>query len=396
MSKTPKTIEELEAELTIARAYELWFKPAYTRFDVEALQKTHHHLFQDFKKYHLTNPPPGEFREYVDEGDWKKDRPLVSFGETANSYVCYSPMGEADLRELDQTLKSVRPDQLSKLKPKEFSAAMSKLYAKLDYIHPFHEGNSRALRVFTEQVARASGYRLDWEQFNRTPRSRDLLYIARDRAVGEHAIEHVRKPYAAEQLYLHMQKYSKYPSLENLITSISRPLRAISFEKKAPLLALREHPELAVAYKTMESANRYFLEKWPDNVPAQSAALKQTRQYIQSKLDLGETKDFHRPEALLNKNQAQMHVDALKQTPVHLEALLKNPVLANRPTADLERLAYWRGIVQESTNFKPESAQDDALRKFDKAAENPDFLKRLENSNEQVPIAKGRNIELSL
>jgi putative DNA primase/helicase len=98
------------------------------------------------------------------------------------------------------------------------------------------------------------------------------------------------------------------------------------------------------------------------------------------------------------KNQPQMHADAMHQTPVHLEALRKNPALVNRSMIELERLAYWRGIAFESIRSKPEPVQNDALRKFDQAAENPDFLKRLERSVDRLPVGNGarKDVELSL
>ena len=65
----------------------------------------------------------------------------------------------------------------------EMSEAIAQTYARLDYLHPFREGNSRTLRTFTEQLARENGHRLDWETTNVTPVSRDALYIARDMAV---------------------------------------------------------------------------------------------------------------------------------------------------------------------------------------------------------------------
>lgn len=65
----------------------------------------------------------------------------------------------------------------------EMSEGIAQTYARLDYLHPFREGNSRTLRTFTEQLARENGRQLDWGTTNVTPQSRDALYIARDMAV---------------------------------------------------------------------------------------------------------------------------------------------------------------------------------------------------------------------
>jgi cell filamentation protein len=56
-------------------------------------------------------------------------------------------------------------------------------YSELDAIHPFREGNSRTLRVFTSDLALGAGHRLDWASAARTPKQRELLYHARDLAV---------------------------------------------------------------------------------------------------------------------------------------------------------------------------------------------------------------------
>ncbi len=60
---------------------------------------------------------------------------------------------------------------------------MAQLYANLDYLHPFSEGNSRTLRTFTRQLAREAGFDLNWSPSNADGLARDQLYRARDVAV---------------------------------------------------------------------------------------------------------------------------------------------------------------------------------------------------------------------
>jgi hypothetical protein len=86
------------------------------------------------------------------------------------------------------------------------------------------------------------------------------------------------------------------------------------------------------------------------------------------------------PRHDLNKNQAQIHVAATENVAANLEALKKNPALAGKSAEALEKLAYCRGVLQENIRQEPQAAQDVALAKFDKAAENPEFLQRLEQS----------------
>ena len=51
-----------------------------------------------------------------------------------------------------------RLDTLRDLSLVQFAIRMGQLYADLDYLHPFSEGNSRTLRTFTRQLAREVGF----------------------------------------------------------------------------------------------------------------------------------------------------------------------------------------------------------------------------------------------
>jgi hypothetical protein len=90
------------------------------------------------------------------------------------------------------------------------------------------------------------------------------------------------------------------------------------------------------------------------------------------------------PRHDLNKDQAQMHMAATERVAENVEALKRNPALANRSPDALEKLAYFRGILQEDVKREPQAARDAALAKFDKAAESPAFLERLEKSDTQA------------
>jgi cell filamentation protein len=85
---------------------------------------------------------------------------------------------------LGPTLDALRGGEaLQGLDTLEMADALAQTYARLDYLHPFREGNSRTLRTFTAQLAREAGHRLDWDTTSVTAQSRDALYIARDVAV---------------------------------------------------------------------------------------------------------------------------------------------------------------------------------------------------------------------
>lgn len=289
-------LEELEMRLTSVRMIELWFRPLPERFDAEALREMHTYIFQDLPKAGIHNPPPGEFRHETPtmQGDWSKNRTLESLDDR-QSFVCYSPMASTDTIAIDVALADTQPAHLKNLSVRAFADKMSALYGTLDYIHPFYEGNSRTLRAFTERLARASGYDLNWERFN-TPRLRDLLYIARDRAVGELALDKIRLLDNARRVAYYMDLYGPNPSLTALLQNAVRPLRALVFEKSPPQQAIVQHPELAEAFKALALAKQYFEKRQPSDTAAQASAMTLTRQYIQAALNRGLTSGFHRPE----------------------------------------------------------------------------------------------------
>lgn len=83
------------------------------------------------------------------------------------------------------------------------------------------------------------------------------------------------------------------------------------------------------------------------------------------------------PRHDLNKNQASMHDEATKAIPANIAELRKQPAFANRGDDELQKLAYWRGIVSEDNKGQPQGVKEEALARFDKAAEDPQFLKQL-------------------
>jgi len=281
-----QSAEELEKILTDRRVAELASKPPPEVFNTDTLRATHRHIFQDFRKFdQLLSPSPGEFRDPLRSGDWSKMRDLQSV--PLRSYTCYSPMDAASRAELDDVLKTAQPERLSKLPPKEFAKEISALYAHLDYIHPFENGNSRTLRTFTKNLARASGYSLQWETLAKTPQDQDLLALARDRATGEIAKDRLRNEDNAPFIESSLRKFAKHPRLEELVSEITRPSRAVAFEAEDKQTALQRHPELASSYALMRSvalqaeADGYTMRE-------RAAIITRARQNIVAALDRGD------------------------------------------------------------------------------------------------------------
>ena len=285
---TREAKQELETALTSSRIVELQENPVKGSFDAAHLKEIHRRIFQDLPALGIDGISPGEFRSSTDSGHvHKKTRNLCEL--SAQSYVCYSWMDKSVRANLDKVLEAAKPTQLSKLKKEDFAKSIGDLYAQLDYIHPFKEGNSRTLREFTRQLAKDSGYEIDWQRHNKNGKSRDDLYLARDRAVGNIALQHLPYCNISVRIEESIARFKERSDLQDLMKESVRPNRAAAFEKLPKKDALREHPELGAAYDLLRLAEKYYAEKSPDK---RDAGIQNVKQHIQNRLNEGETQNF--------------------------------------------------------------------------------------------------------
>ena len=177
---------EINATVLSRRIVELEFCPVQGKFDADHLKEIHRRIFQNLP-VKCEDFSPGEFRHPSGRNfDWVKTRQLESVNAISN--VAYSSMSCDVQNRLNEILSAIDIQNISMLDEKTFSKYMAELYIELDYIHPFMDGNSRALRSFTRQIAKEAGYMLHWEVFNSSPAGRCILYIARDISVNRIAL----------------------------------------------------------------------------------------------------------------------------------------------------------------------------------------------------------------
>lgn len=86
-----------------------------------------------------------------------------------------------------------------------------------------------------------------------------------------------------------------------------------------------------------------------------------------------------------------MHAEATTSITTNLQALQKQPGFTDRSIEDLTKLAYWRGVVAEENKLQPANVKDDAVARVDKQAQDPQFLKRLDQ--ETGAKVKGKTTE---
>ncbi|MCW5730598.1 MAG: Fic family protein [Alphaproteobacteria bacterium] len=210
-----------EGLLTGNRTAELVERPVVGRFDVAHLKEVHRRICQD-----LPHHGPGEFRPAA--------RGHVKYRELESApvryIVHYAPRANVE-KLLERSLTELNGgESLKGLDPARFAARMASLYGDLDHAHPFREGNSRTLRIFTSQLARAAGYELDWGTAKADARTRDLLYMARDREVLKLAFPGLDEARAMAtkdrdeyEAFVTLNRLAEMPTLEALIGTFLRP-----------------------------------------------------------------------------------------------------------------------------------------------------------------------------
>jgi cell filamentation protein len=214
--------EQLEGDCAFWRLIELQMQPVVGCFDAQHLKEINRRIFQDLPGLAFADVTPGQYRPAVPAGkDWMKNRGLSTV--EGSFYVAYSRMDAAAQDRLDLALQRADPIQLRGMDTAEFTASLAWLYVELDYAHPFSDGNSRTLRTFTRQLAKESGYELDWNRFAASKVGRDLLYIARDRGVNALAKPLARDERTITKLIYTMDRVAGNRDLPDLLRDAVRP-----------------------------------------------------------------------------------------------------------------------------------------------------------------------------
>ena len=165
-------IEQVNADAQV-RAFELLETPSLVpgNFDANHLKAVHGFIFQDSSDL----LPVGEYRERV-PSDCFHYKAREIYPDGIEIYYANDPN--------DDKLNAILSDSIPKIQAAknvdEFASDMADMYARLDYQHPFAEGNSRTLRTFTHMVAQDAGFELDWSNTGVDRFKRAELYVARD------------------------------------------------------------------------------------------------------------------------------------------------------------------------------------------------------------------------
>jgi len=129
----------VEAELTAARIYDLIRSPIPGAYDLAHLRAFHRQIFQDLY-------------------DWAGELRTVSIGR--GRLFSLPQHLEADAGELFDWL--ARAEYLRGRDRAAFVDDLTELYADLNALHPFRDGNGRTQRAFLGQLAVEAGHPIHW------------------------------------------------------------------------------------------------------------------------------------------------------------------------------------------------------------------------------------------
>lgn len=139
--RDPALLRKVEADLSTARQAEIFRTPVVGRFTATHLCNIHRKLLGDVYSF------AGHFR-----------REDIAKGTTR--FVTYSQIKE----KLQRLLGQLQQEKWLENVPFEVFAARSAYYmAELNYIHPFREGNGRAIREFMRLLFLHNGYIVQWD-----------------------------------------------------------------------------------------------------------------------------------------------------------------------------------------------------------------------------------------
>lgn len=134
-----RELTEIEADLAGVEIARLLSEPLPPVFDTSHLQALHRGIF------HRVYPWAGEFRK-------------VDIGKGDTLFLAHTEVPAA----LDALLAQVGAVFVPGMPVATFSELAASLLVRLNFIHPFREGNGRTQRLFLTQLARFVGLSLDW------------------------------------------------------------------------------------------------------------------------------------------------------------------------------------------------------------------------------------------
>lgn len=143
-----KDLKKVEYMVSSLNARELQEKPIQGKYDMEHMSAIHGHLLKEVYEW------AGKPRTL----NFSKKDPLDQNWST--------PFCKVDkLKDLSEDIKNniENKNQLKGLSKEDFVKEISQVYQKVNFLHPFPEGNGRTTQTMMKQLANGAGYDLDFK-----------------------------------------------------------------------------------------------------------------------------------------------------------------------------------------------------------------------------------------
>jgi len=147
-----KLLESAERDLTWVRRQELEESPVNGQFDLAHLQEIHRRLFQDLY-------------------DWAGHIRNVQLSRGSSTFYASSDFGPGAEFTFGYLHDGPLLDHMP-ISDGSFIKNAAEFLSRVNYLHPFREGNGRAQRAFLDQVAAQSGRKLSWRNISATENTR--------------------------------------------------------------------------------------------------------------------------------------------------------------------------------------------------------------------------------
>lgn len=233
------TFKKVEYQATDFRAAELHKQALPAKFDFDHLKTIHGHLFKDVY-------------------DWAGQPRTTDLSKGKTTFERVQNI-EATGKRIGNRLQE--QNNLQGLDKRQFVEKVSSLYADLNALHPFREGNGRATREFISQVARSAGYEFDNARIDNNK--------SQWNQASAQSVQGDSGP------------------MKEILSQAIRPSRAVAFEILPREEALKRHPELQQTFKALDTFQKTLPERYPGNQKAQDHFFAQAHTEAVRKLDQG-------------------------------------------------------------------------------------------------------------
>ncbi|AXY49367.1 Fic/DOC family protein [Rhodococcus ruber] len=159
-----EVVHRVEGAASYMRMQELADRPIPGRFDLPHFQRIHHHLFQD------VYPWAGQLRTAPRDWPMVKMGPDVAAVRAGQDHVTETRHAYFKAREIPRAATVVldriaAKDNLRGRGRDTFLDELTTVWLRINYVHPFREGNTRTQFAFFRQLSAEAGYTLDTERF---------------------------------------------------------------------------------------------------------------------------------------------------------------------------------------------------------------------------------------